>query len=252
MSWRNLRTQPEAQSRMATKEDPVTKEAHSSFKGFSANDSSGVEIPESFFTDLLPHLDDPSHIRLLLYLFWHQTHQQGKVHYFRLEELAVDPALGQMVGDRKALSNTLDELVELGALLKAELEWLNETYYFINSPQGRAAVQAIEAGEWQASETNRPPVQLTPERPNIYQLYEENIGPITPMMADILKEDEADYPMEWIEDAIRQAVAHNARNWKYVQAILKNKRKEGHGNEQNRRDNSQSPEDYRKGWLGRD
>ena len=244
--------QPEVRSRKATKEGSVTNEVSPPFNGFSDDGLTGIEVPEAFFTDLLPVLNDPSQLQLLLYLFWHQEQQQGRVRYFRSEELTADPALVRMVGDLSALSKALDGLTEIGAILKADLAWINETYYFINSPQGRAAVQAIEAGEWQADDKDRPPVQLTPERPNIYQLYEENIGPITPMMADILKADEADYPPEWIEEAIRQAVARNARNWKYIQAILNRWRTEGHGNEQNRRDNSQSPEDYRKGWLGRD
>ena len=243
---------PEARGLKAIKEDLVAKEALPPFNGFSESESSGIEIPEVFFTDLLPLLNDPVQLRVLLYLFWHQTHQQERVRYFRLEELAADPVLTEMFGDLPALSSALDGLTRLGAILKADLEWMNETYYFINSPQGRAAVRAMEAGDWQGTNKNRPPVQLAPERPNIYQLYEENIGPITPMTADLLKEDEADYPPEWIEEAVRQAVARNARNWKYVQAILKRWRTEGRGNEQNRRDNSQSPEDYRKGWLGRD
>jgi len=174
------------------------------------------------------------------------------VRYFRVEELLADPALTQMIGGQPALEEALGGLIETGAILKAELAWMNEVYYFINSPQGRAAVRAIEAGEWQMPVKDRPPVQLTPERPNIFQLYEENIGPITPLMADILKADEADYPSEWIEEAVRIAVARNARHWKFVQAILNRWQTEGRGNEQNRRDNSQSPEDYRKGWLRRD
>ena len=230
----------------------MAKKSLPPFKGFSASETSGIEIPEAFFTDLLPRLNDPAQLRVLLYLFWHQAHQQERVRYFRLEDLTDDPGLFEMVGDLSSLTKALEGLTELGAILKADLEWMNETYYFINSPQGRAAVKAIESGEWQRTKKEQTPVQLTPERPNIYQLYEENIGLITPMMADILKEDEADYPADWIEEAIRQAVAHNARNWKYVQAILKRRRTEGHGNEQNRRDNSQSPEDYRKGWLGHD
>ena len=222
------------------------------FSGFKDDGSSNVPIPQLFFTDLLPALNEPGQLQLMLYLFWHQEHQQGPVHYFRLEELTADPALVNMIGDPSALSKALAGLVDLGAVLKAELDWMDETYYFMNSPQGRAAVHAVEAGEWQGSNAERPPVQLAPERPNIYRIYEENIGPITPMVADILKADEADYPSEWIEEAVRQAVARNARNWKYVQAILKRWRTEGRGNEQNRRDNSQSPQDYRKGWLGRD
>lgn len=252
MNWPSLKTPPGAPGRTATKEEFVTDKTQHPFGGFSESGSNDIAIPEAFFTDLLPTLKDQNELRLLLYLFWHQAHQGEQVRYFRLEELAADPALQNMVGDKTALQNVLESLVNSGAALKAELSWLDETYYFINTPQGRAAVKAIETGDWQGTRSDRLPIQLTPERPNIYKLYEENIGPLTPMMADILKTDEADYPPDWIEDAIRQAVARNARNWKYVQAILKRWRTEGRGNEQNRRDNSQSPEDYRKGWLGRD
>jgi DnaD/phage-associated family protein len=95
-------------------------------------------------------------------------------------------------------------------------------------------------------------VQLTGTPPNIFKLYEDNIGPITPMMAEILKADEAEYPPDWIEEAIRSAVAHNARSWKYVQAILKRRQKEGHRDEQHRRNDSQDPESYRERWLRND
>jgi DnaD/phage-associated family protein len=81
-------------------------------------------------------------------------------------------------------------------------------------------------------------------------MYEENIGPITPLMADVLKQDELTYPDVWISDAIEIAVTRNARNWKYIQAILNRWQSEGRGHEQNRRDNSQDPESYRKSWLG--
>jgi len=37
-------------------------------------------------------------------------------------------------------------------------------------------------------------------------LYETHIGIITPMMAEQLKQDEIDFPAEWIEDAVREAV----------------------------------------------
>ncbi len=211
-----------------------------------------VRLPVGFFTQLLPQIDDLAHLRLLLYLFWHQEQQENKVRFFRLEDLADDPTLTHMTGGREGLDNALSRLVELGAILKANLEWLDETYYFINGPQGREAIKAIENGEWLESDQGRMPIQLQGDQPNIYKLYEQNIGAITPMMAEILKADEAAYPAEWIEEAIRIAVARNARNWKYVQAILERWQKEGRENEQNRRDDSQDPGSYRKDWLGRD
>ena len=59
------------------------------------------------------------------------------------------------------------------------------------------------------------------DQPNIFQLYESNIGIITPIMADILREAEKEYPYEWIEKAVTIAITRNVRNWKYVEAILR-------------------------------
>lgn len=230
----------------------MTTDEPTRFDGFSEDSLELVRLPETFFTQLLPVIEDLSQLRLLLYMFWHLEQQQSKIRYFRLADLASDPALVRMTGSKEQLEHALTCLVELGVVLKAELAWMDETYYFINSPQGRAAVHAIDTGQWQESDSDRKPIHLTGEQPNIFKLYEENIGPITPMMAEVLKADEADYPLPWIEEAILIAVTRNARNWKYVQAILERWQKEGRGNEQNRRDDSQDPGSYRESWLGRD
>jgi DnaD/phage-associated family protein len=131
------------------------------------------------------------------------------------------------------------------------MDWMGEVHYFLNTPQGRAAVTAIEQGEWQGDQGDRQPIHLVGDQPNIFKLYEENIGVITPMMAEILKDDEATYPASWIKEAIRIAVARNVRTWKYVQGILKRWQKEGYGNEQDRRYDPQDPERYRQSWLKR-
>jgi len=77
-----------------------------------------------------------------------------------------------------------------------------------------------------------------PERPNIFRLYEANIGPLTPMMAEMLKEDAREYPPQWIEDAVGEAVERNIRNWRYVRAILKTWKEKG------REDRSKPTEGY--------
>lgn len=222
------------------------------FPGFQTNDSSPIQLPEAFFTNLLPLLSNAAQIQLMLYLFWHLEQDPKRVHYVRLMDLTGDPTLAEMVGAETEITSTLTALVNLGAVLQAELPWLDETYYFINAPQGRSAVEAIQSGTWQDTGQPRQAVQMAPEKPNIFKLYESNIGPLTPMVAEILKADEAEYPPEWIEEAVREAVSRNVRNWKYVQKILSSWQKEGHGNEQNRRDRKQNPEDYRESWLGHD
>lgn len=225
------------------------QEAHQ-FSGFQEDGLQAICLPERFFTGILPEIDDPEQLRLLLYMFWHSEKQEAKVPYFRLEDLLLDPALIKMTRDEEGLIQALKGLVDMGVVLQADLPWMEETYYFLNTPQGRAAVTAIDKGEWQTGKQDRMLIHLTPEQPNIFKLYEENIGPITPMMAEILKLDEATYPNSWINEAIGIAVTRNARNWKYVQAILARWQKEGRGNEQYRRDDSQDPESYRKSWLG--
>ncbi|HLY31416.1 MAG TPA: DnaD domain protein [Ktedonobacterales bacterium] len=69
------------------------------------------------------------------------------------------------------------------------------------------------------------------ERPNIYALYEQNIGLLLPLVAEELREAEEQYPWEWVEAAFREAVQQNKRKWSYIRAILKRWEVEGKGGE---------------------
>jgi DnaD/phage-associated family protein len=59
------------------------------------------------------------------------------------------------------------------------------------------------------------------DRPLIFELYESQIGNLTGMIAEDLKQAEIDYPKDWIEAAFREAARNNAHSWNYVHAILK-------------------------------
>lgn len=78
-------------------------------------------------------------------------------------------------------------------------------------------------------------VRIEPERPNVFMLYEQNVGLVTPIIADQLIEALELYPESWIEDAIQVAVSYNRRQWRYIQRILERWATEGRGNEANRR-----------------
>jgi DnaD/phage-associated family protein len=66
-------------------------------------------------------------------------------------------------------------------------------------------------------------------KPNIYKLYEENIAPLTPMVAERLNAIEADFPDGWFKDACVEAVKMNKRNLAYIEAILQNWKDKGRG-----------------------
>jgi len=58
------------------------------------------------------------------------------------------------------------------------------------------------------------------DRPNIFNLYEDAIGLLTPGIADELGLLEDDYPVMWIEDAFAIAKKNKAKSLKYVVSIL--------------------------------
>jgi DnaD/phage-associated family protein len=78
----------------------------------------------------------------------------------------------------------------------------------------------------------------------VFKLYEENIGPLTPLIADMLKEAEVFYPAEWFEEAFTIAVKNNKRNWRYVEAILKRWKEEGKNGKKDQQNPGKSSERY--------
>jgi DnaD/phage-associated family protein len=59
-------------------------------------------------------------------------------------------------------------------------------------------------------------------------LYQANITAITPIMADTLQDAALEYlDATWYESAFKIAVSNNARNWKYVETILRNWKEKG-------------------------
>jgi DNA replication protein len=65
------------------------------------------------------------------------------------------------------------------------------------------------------------------DRPNIFTLYEQNIGMLTQPIADELKDALDHYPEDWITDAFREALRRNKRNWNYISTILRRWETEG-------------------------
>lgn len=63
----------------------------------------------------------------------------------------------------------------------------------------------------------------------VFQVYEQEIGALTPTIADTIKEYEELVSDEWIVEAIKIAAKNNKRNINYVGGILKRWLAEGKG-----------------------
>lgn len=82
-----------------------------------------------------------------------------------------------------------------------------------------------ESGDTGVTQTNNPSlvvVVVNADVKKISNLYEQEIGALTAMSADSIKDACDTYPADWIEEAIQIAVDSNVRKWKYVESILKN------------------------------
>lgn len=66
-----------------------------------------------------------------------------------------------------------------------------------------------------------PPPQEVTRAGEIFKVYENEIGVITPSVADSIKSALEDYPFDWFKVAMKEAAMNNKRNWRYVEAILK-------------------------------
>lgn len=96
-------------------------------------------------------------------------------------------------------------------------------FYYLNTVENRTNTSLMEVGQLAPPRDLWPddqPPQVTIDRPNAFRLYEQNIGPLTPLIADQISRAIEDYPDDWIEDALEEAVSYNRRSWRYVMKIL--------------------------------
>ncbi len=179
------------------------------FNGFTSSETF-TQLPDSFI-HLIKEIDDITELKVTLYAIWRIEHIEG--HFRALREADFETQeLG--LGLEEILLG-LGKSVERGTLLKAEHE--AAVFYFLNSPRGRLSAEAFQKGQWSASAKG---TSAPMRKSNIFKLYEENIGALTPLLSDMLREAEKNYPGEWFEEAFEIAVSRNIRNWKYVDAIL--------------------------------
>ncbi len=201
------------------------------FPGFRQGPTHLTPIPTEFFSEILPIIDDLAELKTILYVFWRLSQGEGDVRYVRLDDALADlrflSGLGENPADQEeAARKAFARAAQRGILIEITVKrgGRQETWYFLNSPKGRAAVARLRKGDFRGliHDIDDVVVGLEKERPNIYILYEQNIGMVTPMLAEKLLQAEREYPEAWIRDAFSLAVERNKRSWSYIHSILRN------------------------------
>ncbi len=195
------------------------------FSGFPAGELRFTSVPDLFFARLLPQIDSLVELKVTMHFMWvHYRQARQAISY---SELLTDETLVKSLAlldedVEAALSQGLNRAVERGTLLCAQVDddAGPQDLYLLNSERGRQALTKFEAGELGVVATSGAEIATPAKRSNIFELYEDNIGLISPILADELKDAEATYPLQWIKDAFKIAVENNVRRWSYIRAIL--------------------------------
>ncbi len=206
-------------------------ETEKNFAGFPRR-SRLTAMPSVLLGRLLEEIDDLAELKCTLRLVWMIQNSRGFPRYVTIDDILADSVLlnGLSGPGRDAAAEVrrgLGLAVRRGTVLTGSLLRGGQTVqvYAVNSEAERRAFEEMT----EAAIAEAPPQADAPqaERPNIFALYENNIGMLNPIIAEELKRAEETYPDPWIRDAFREAVTRNKRSWRYIAVILDRWDREG-------------------------
>jgi len=212
-------------------------------------DLNEVHFNLAFLTESVAEITDLLQLKVLLFAIWLVQQSGDDANALRLADFFTYPEFTDTLGDTTAAARE-NLLKGIEANLASEFITGNNMDairrggpFYLRTARGSQAAQLLA----EQKESTAHASGDHSAGPNLYRLYEENIAPITPLMADELKEAEKEYPFEWLEEAIQIAVVNNVRRWRYIQAILKSWKEEG----RNGRDQRNAEADYKQYTQGK-
>jgi DNA replication protein len=202
-----------------------------SFEGFVAG-GAATTLPAQFFAEVLPEIEDDAELRVTLYALYSIGRQRGALRAVRGSVLTREaPLLRSLARDERgaeaAVQAGLAAAVVRGTLLACALDD-GDAVYLVNNEAGRRALPRIQSGALAVpgAAPVRAAVSPAPQaRPA--QVYEQEIGVLSPSVADALARAAERWPEEWIIEALRLAAVRNARSWRYAEAVLERWEAEG-------------------------
>jgi len=220
------------------------------FSGFEENKKRFTGIPDQFFSEILPNLEDAGELKVVLYVLWSAYSGGDYGMIFSLDDLAADKILLKGLGSegeyaQQALRLAIEKAIDHHIFIAMPDDEPQGITFFINSPRGRQAAELHLRGEMR-SDSHKKKATLDIIQPNLFRLYEENIGPLTPMIAESLHDALDTYPENWLREAIQIAVNNNVRRWSYIRSILNRWQEEGRDGT----DRRYTQEDYRRYLKG--
>jgi DNA replication protein len=216
-------------------------------------------IPNFFLSAILPQINDISELKTTLHVLAVLYRKRGYPRFVTYGELLGNASLmSNLRGGAKppdeVLRRALEMATQRGTIIHMVLDrdGASEDVYFLNTESDRQIVAKIQSGELRLSGLKAVGQAYTEleEQPDIFTLYEQNIGMLTPRIAEQLVDAEKIYPESWVRDAIKEAINQNVRKWSYISAILERWLAEGKSDGTYQRVSKTDPDKYIKGKYG--
>ncbi|MQG19290.1 MAG: DnaD domain protein [SAR202 cluster bacterium] len=190
-----------------------------------------INISSNIINKSIESLNTLLEIKIFLrIIFLLQKKQNSTVVSF--EEILNDSKINQLLKCENSISVKNHEKLKQICNNLIDYKLINKKIYSNNITREKQIVFFIKNF---LEESNSPSATNTLEinykKPkNIFELYENNIGLLNPMIVDELIEAEKKYPFNWVIDAVKESVTRNKRNWKYIHTILETWNTEGKTN----------------------
>ncbi|MFC1912348.1 DnaD domain-containing protein [Chloroflexota bacterium] len=228
------------------------------FAGFPAK-MEFTPLPNFFINTILPRITDMGELKVTLHVMAILYRKKGSPRFVTCRELLENASVmsglkGMEALPEEILRRALEMAARRGTIIHmaADRDGVSEDVYFLNTDADRQVVAKIRSGELKLSglKLEGQEYVAVEERPDIFTLYEQNIGMLTPIIAEELREAERLYPEVWLRDAVKEAVSLNKRNIRYIMRILERWSAEGKRDGTYRRYSKTDPDKYIKGKYG--
>lgn len=187
-----------------------------------------VPLRSRYLSELLAGTTDLAELKAVLYVALLSRVAAGSLVDLSLlltpDVSRVIAGAGTPQPSEQRVRHALDRAVVNGALLRLRRDAgeRERVQYLLATEENRDLLKRLAQNDESAAEvlniSSHEAVEMY--RPNIFALYERLLGPLTPLMAEELRDAERSYSREWIETAMQEAASYNRRTWRYVQSIL--------------------------------
>ena len=208
-------------------------------------------VPNSLFGPLLEAIDDTAELKCTLRAIWLLHRLKGFPRYVTAGQILADRVLilglkDTGVPSQNAIHQGMKNAVDRGTFLTLSVrtDGNQEEFYFLNDEPGRRGLAITRESPGAINEASISEIALgepIEEKNNIYSIYEQNIGILTPLLSEEMMEAESIYPWPWIKEAFKLAVSHNKRSWRYIEATLSRWSTEGKNDGEPRRYPQKAP-----------